>query len=189
MASEYAQRTFNGAPSSAYNQRIYLEIEMKLMAAMVVGGVMTVTCWADTVKITIVREDASSSPALSASTAYVVEAGQSRVFDGMRTLAFEPTEGDCGGIDTKKLERQARDGEALHVISSHLVHDQVLIRLEYEGRKFRGTTEHAYSQRCKVNNPSSTIISFSQTSVLRKGAPPRLLNSSPEFKVFGVIEP
>lgn len=162
---------------------------MKLLAAIVLGGVMTATSWADTVKITVVHEGAGGTRAPSASAAYVVEAGQSRVFDGTRTLKFSPTAGDCSGVDTSKLEREARDGEMLRASTSQLVDGQVLIRLEYEYRKFLGTTEHQYNQRCRVNNPSSDIVSFSQTSSLRKGEQPLLLRSSPEFKVFGVIEP
>jgi hypothetical protein len=107
----------------------------------------------------------------------------------MHTLKFSPTAGDCSGVDISKLERQARDGEMLRASTSQLVDGQVLIRLDYEYRKFRGTTEHQYSQRCRVNNPSSDIVSFSQTSSLRKGEQPLLLRSSPEFNVFGVIEP
>lgn len=168
---------------------------MKLLAAIILGGVMTTTSWADTVKITLVREAAVGSPAPSAGTAdtagtaYVVQAGRSGVFDGMRTLQFSPTAGDCSDVDTSKLKRQASDGEVLRVSTSQPIDSQVLIQLEYESRKFLGTTEHAYNARCKVNNPSSSLVSFSQTSLLRKGEPPLLLRSIFELKVFGVIEP
>lgn len=161
---------------------------MKLLAAIVLGGVMTATSWADTVKITVVH-GAGGTRAPSASAAYVVEAGQSRVFDGMQTLKFSPTAGDCSGVDTSKLEREARDGEMLHVSTSQLVDGQVLIRLEYEHRKFLGTTEHQFNQGCRVNNPSSHMVSFTQTSSLRKGEQPVLLRSSPDLDVSGVIEP
>lgn len=168
---------------------------MKLLAAIILGGVMTTASWADTVKITLVREAAGGSPASSAATvdaagtAYVVQAGQSRVFDGMRTLQFSPTAGDCSGIDTSQLKRQASDGEILRVSTSQPVDGQIVIQLEYESRKFLGTTEHAYNARCRVNNPSSSLVSFSQTSLLRKGEPPLLLRGISEFKVLGVIEP
>ncbi|MBA3594582.1 MAG: hypothetical protein H0W47_12410 [Polaromonas sp.] len=162
---------------------------MRFLAAIVLGSVMAASSWADTIKITVVHEAAGSAAAPAGSAAYVVEAGQSRVFDGMRTMRFEPTSGDCTRVDTSKLERQARDGETLQVTTTHLVDDHAFVRLEYEHRKFLGTTEHAYNQRCKVNNPSSDITAFSQTVALRKGAPALLLRSSPGFKVFGVIEP
>ena len=165
---------------------------MKFLAAIILGGAMAATSWADTVKITLVREptDGAATPSADTSaTAYVVQAGQSRVFDGIRTLQFSPTTGDCSGVDTSKLERQASDGEVLRVSTSQPLDGQVVIQLEYESRKFLGTTEHAYNARCRVNNPGSSLVSFSQTSSLRKGEPPLLLRSIFEFKVFGLIEP
>lgn len=171
---------------------------MKLLAAIILGGAMSATSWADTVKITLVREAADGSPASSAGTvdaagtAYVVQAGQSRVFDGMRTLQFSPTAGDCSGVDASKLKlkRQASDGEVLRVSTSQPIDGQVVIQLEYESRKFLGTTERAYNAHCRVkNSSSSSLVSFSQTSLLRKGEPPLLLRSISELKVFGVIEP
>ena len=162
---------------------------MKLLAAIVLGGVMTAASWADTVKITIVREIAGGTPSTSTSASYVVKAGQSGVFDSMRTLKFSPTEGDCSSVDASKLEGEAKYGEVLRVSTSKSVDGHVFITLEYEYRKFLGTTAHQYSQFCKVNNPSSEGVSFDQTSSLRKDEPPLLLRATPEFKVFGVIEP
>jgi hypothetical protein len=164
---------------------------MKLLATIILGGVMTTASWADTVKITIERQgtSATASTTAPASTSYVIEIGQSRVFDGMRTQAFAPTEGDCSAVDTSKLAREVKHGELLHVRTSQLVDGYVLIAVAHEQRNFLGAMQTPYNQTCKVNNPGSEAKSFEASASLRKGAPPLLLRASADIKVYGVIEP
>lgn len=162
---------------------------MKLLAAIILGGVMTAASWADTVKITIERTNVAGTPSASTSTSYAVEVGQSRIFDGMQMQQISPTSGDCSGVDTSKLIRDVKHGELLRVRTSRMVDGHVLIALKYENRKFLGTKETQYNKICKVNNPGSEATSFDLSASLRKGEPPLLLRGSSEYKVFGVIEP
>lgn len=167
---------------------------MKLLTTLILSTALTTALtapsWAETVKITIERQVPSTTASTTpASTSYTVEVGQSRVFDGMQTQAFAPTDGDCSAVDTSKLAREAKQGELLRVRTSRLVDDHVLIALDYEHRKFLGTTQTPYNLTCKVNNPASQATSFEASASLRKGAPPLLLRANAEIKVFGVIEP
>lgn len=95
-------------------------VNMKLLAAIVLSGVVVTASWADTVKITIER--ASAAP-----TSYSVDIGQSRVFDGMQMQAITPTSGDCSMVDTSKLVREAKHGELLRVRTSRMVDGHVLV--------------------------------------------------------------
>jgi hypothetical protein len=163
---------------------------MKLLKTLFLVSLVTQASWADTVKITIERQSASNAAATApASTTYNVEVGQSRVFDSVGKQSFEPTEGNCTGVDTSKFQREAKHGELLQVRTSTLVDDHVLVALNYEQHKFLGTTQVPFNLLCKVNNPASEAVSFGASASLRKGASPLLLSANAEMKVYGVIEP
>ena len=162
---------------------------MKLLFPLFLAATLSTASWADTVKITIERQGASATASTTPpSSSYSVEVGQSRVFDGMRTQAFAPTEGDCSAVDTSKLARETKHGELLRVRTSRMVDGHVLIAVDYEQRNFLGTTQTPYNQMCKVNNPGSEAKSFEASASLRKGAPPLLLRANADIKVYGVIE-
>ena len=146
----------------------------------VLVGAMAFPSFAERVKITVERGNASR--------VYLVGAGESHMFGNIQKLAFPATTGDCSGYDTSKLARDAKDGDGLRLSTSKSIHGSTSVALEYEHYQFLGTRPHQFTASCVVNNPSSNIETFSQTVVLRKGAPPRLLRSTPVMKVFGSIE-
>jgi hypothetical protein len=152
---------------------------MKSLAAGVLAGLLAFPVFAETVKITV--ECGSSS------RVYLVSAGETRLFDNIKKMSFPATEGDCSGYDTSMLVREVKDGDGLRMSASVPVDGAMFVSLDYEYYKFLGTQAHSFTARCVVNNPSSDIETFSQTIVLRKGAPPLLLRGTPEMKVFGAI--
>ena len=160
----------------------------KFLAISAFLSAINLSAWAQTIKITIVR-DVSPTASIPASAEYIVVAGQSRTFDHMQTLAFAPTSGDCTMVDTSKLERQGKSGEVLRLATTTPVQGNATVQIEFEQRKFLGATPFKFNQSCTVNNPSSDVIKFEQTVLLRVGAPPFLLHGVPGLKIFGVVVP
>ena len=159
----------------------------KFLAISALLSAINLAAWAQTVKITIVR-DVSPTAAIPASADYTVVAGQSRTFDNMQTLAFAPTSGDCTMVDTSKLQRQAKSGEVLRLATS-AYEGYAIVQIAFEQRKFLGITPVKFNQSCTVNNANNDGIEFEQTVLLRVGEQPLLLRGLPGLKMFGVIQP
>lgn len=159
----------------------------KFVAISALLSAINLAAWAQTIKLTIVR-DASPTTAIPASADYTVVAGQSRTFDNMQTLAFAPTSGDCTMVDTSKLQRQAKSGEVLRLATS-AYEGYATVQIAFEQRKFLGTMPVKFNQSCTVNNANTDGIEFEQTVLLRVGEQSILLRGLPGFKMFGVIQP
>lgn len=153
------------------------------MKSLVFGALIALAALpslAETVKITVERNGTSQI--------YTIEAGQSGLFNAIKTQQFMPTSGDCSRFDVSKLKREAKDGDSLRVNTSKSLDGVVFVTLEYESYKFLGTRPHQVTERCTVNNPSSNIAEISQTSSLRKGEPSFLLSAIPGVTLSGVLE-
>lgn len=149
---------------------------MKLFAAGVLAGLIALPAFSETVKITIEQGKSSRE--------YLVKAGESRVFDGIKKIDFSATSGDCSAYDTSMLRREAKDGESLALGASQAISGVVIVSLAYEGHQFVKLDPFQFTARCTVNNLTSGLLSFSQSVPLRKGEPPLLIRSTPDLKVF-----
>ena len=158
----------------------------KFVAISALLSAINLAAWAQTIKITIVR-DVSPTAAIPASAEYMVVAGQSRTFDNMQTLAFAPTSGDCAMVDSSKLQRQAKSGEILRLATT-AYEGYATVQIAFEQRKFLGTSPFKFNQSCTVNNITTDGIEFEQTALLRVGEQPILLRGLPGLKMFGVLE-
>ncbi len=158
----------------------------KFVAISALVSAINLAAWAQTIKITIVR-DVSPTAAIPTSSEYAVVAGQSHIFDNMQTLKFAPTSGDCTMVDTSKLQRQSKSGEILRLATS--AHEgYATVQIAFEQRKFLDTMPFKFNQSCTVNNASTESIEFEQTVLLRAGEQPILLRGLLGFKMFGVLE-
>ena len=148
---------------------------------------INLAAWADTIKITIVRDDTPTA-AIPASADYTVVAGQSRAFDNMQTLEFSPTSGDCSIFGISSLRQQAKSGEILR-LGTTAYEGFAIVQIAFEQRKFLGTKPVKFNQSCTVNFANSNATEFEQTVSLRAGEQPILLRSLPGFKMFGALNP
>jgi len=152
---------------------------MKLFAAGILAGMMTLPAFAETVKITIEHGKSSRE--------YLVKGGESRIFDNIKKIDFLATTGDCSAFDTSLLGREAKDGESLALSASQAVGGVVIVSLAYESHQFVKLSPFQLTERCTINNLTSGLLSFSQSVPLRKGESPLLIRGAPDLKVFAFV--
>lgn len=152
---------------------------MKLFAVGMVAGLTALPAFAQIVKITVEHGTSFRE--------YLVNAGESRIFDNIKKLEFPATARDCSGYDTSMLEHEAKEGESLLLSASPATDGVITVSLAYESHQFVKLSPFQFTPNCTINNLTSGLLSFSQSVSLRKGEPPMLIRGASDLKVFASI--